>query len=85
MWRALFVAIGLTILIIGAECLCLDKATLAAPKTPPPAEIQSFGAVEPQAPASRDIVPPDWAAWSLMSAGAVVVLYTFVIPGRLKT
>ena len=30
----------------------------------------------------QEIVPPDWAPWSLIGAGAVVVLYSFTIPRR---
>ena len=29
-----------------------------------------------------EVVPPEWAPWSLMGAGAVVVLYSFTIPKR---
>lgn len=30
-----------------------------------------------------DVVPPEWAPWSLMSAGAVIILYSFTIPKRM--
>ena len=29
------------------------------------------------------IVPPDWAPWSLISAGAVIMLYSFTLPKKL--
>jgi len=29
-----------------------------------------------------EVVPPEWAPWSLMGGGAVVVLYSFTIPKR---
>ncbi len=32
-----------------------------------------------------EFVPADWAPWSLKSAGAVVILYSFTIPKKLKT
>ena len=30
----------------------------------------------------REVIPPDWAPWSLMGTGAVVMLYSFTIPQR---
>jgi hypothetical protein len=29
--------------------------------------------------------PPDWAPWSLVSTGAVVMLYSFTLPKKLKS
>ncbi len=72
MWRALFLALGISSCIIGLESLAIDKAVLK----PQPAE------VEGAPPVQREITPPDWAPWSLMSGGVVVVLYSFTIPKR---
>jgi hypothetical protein len=74
MWRAFFLAIGITAALVGAQCLVLDRAILVqrAPATP--------GGPPPM----REIVPPDWAAWSLISGGAVVVLYSFTVPRKLQ-
>ncbi len=33
---------------------------------------------------AHDLVPAEWAPWSLMSTGAVVVLYSFTLPQKLK-
>jgi hypothetical protein len=30
-----------------------------------------------------EVVPPDWAPWSLMSTGAVVMLYSYTLPKKL--
>jgi hypothetical protein len=30
-----------------------------------------------------EIVPPDWTPWSLMSTGAVVMLYSYTLPKKL--
>lgn len=39
-----------------------------------------FGSAAPPAPlASRDIEPPEWAPWSLLSSGAVIILYALTI------
>jgi hypothetical protein len=73
MWRAFFLAVGITAAVVGAQCLVLDRAVLvkqnpATPGGPPP---------------MREIVPPEWAPWSLISGGAVVVLYSFTVPRKL--
>jgi hypothetical protein len=68
MWRAFFLAIGLFTFILGFECLLIDRATFS--------DIESG--------AARDLIPPDWAPWSLMSAGAVVMLYSFTLPAKFK-
>jgi hypothetical protein len=31
---------------------------------------------------NKEVTPPEWAPWSLMSLGAVTLLYSFTLPGR---
>ncbi len=73
MWRAFFLAAGIYCCILGAECLAIDRAILVTK-----AEDHNVEAEH------REILPPAWAPWSLISAGAVVVLYSFTIPRRAK-
>jgi hypothetical protein len=83
MWRAMALAIGISFCILGAECLVIDKAVLAGSR-PVTAETGVFGqtaAVEKP----REIQPPEWAPWSLISLGAVVMLYSFTIPKRVAS
>ena len=80
MWRALFLAIGVTLVILGAECMVLEKAVLAAPKQQ--ASDSQYFTAPLTSGRGREIVPPEWAPWSLISAGAVVILYSFTIPRR---
>jgi hypothetical protein len=35
-------------------------------------------------PGGKAYTPPDWAPWSLMSAGAVIMLYSFTVPKRMN-
>jgi hypothetical protein len=81
MWRAFFLAIGITMCIWGAECLVIEKAVLAG-ETPP--QQQNLGTYfsEPLRPAQREFKPPEWAPWSLLSTGAIVILYSFTLPRR---
>jgi hypothetical protein len=69
MWRSFFLAIGAYSCLLGVEALAVEKAVLKVH----PHERQS---------ATREIVPPDWAPWSLLGTGAVVVLYSFTVPQR---
>jgi hypothetical protein len=74
MIRSFFLAIGIFALILGGECLVLDRAVLA-----PRGESTIEGLTQ------REITPPEWAPWSLLSAGAVVILYSFTLPEKMKT
>jgi hypothetical protein len=73
MWRAFFLAFGLSLLLVGLECLVVDDFVLAA-------RFNAGAAAE----SARNIKPPEWAPWSLLSAGAVTMLYSFTIPQRVK-
>jgi hypothetical protein len=77
MWRALFVALGFYCCLLGVECLAVEKAVLADRQEP----TQGFGRLDMRM-RNRELIPPDWAPWSLMSTGAVTMLYTITIPKR---
>jgi hypothetical protein len=78
--RSFFLAIGIFAIILGAECLVLDRAVLAASKEP-----TVSGFADRMTTGQREIVPPDWAPWSLLSAGAIVILYSFSLPAKMKS
>ncbi len=80
MFRAFFLAIGFYAFLLGLECLVVDKAVLH------PTEDSGASAMAQQiAPSYRELSPPDWAPWSLLSAGAVVMLYSFTIPAKMRS
>ncbi len=74
MFRSLFLALGAYSCLLGVEALALEKAVLKKPVEGHPRQYTE-----------EDLVPPEWAPWSLMSAGAVVVLYSFSIPRRARS
>jgi hypothetical protein len=78
MWRSFFLAVGIYCALLGVECLALEKVTVQVKGRP------AAQAMVAAAPSLKEITPPEWAPWSLMSAGAVVVLYSFTIPKRVK-
>jgi hypothetical protein len=73
MWRSFFLAVGIFLCILGVESLAVDRAVLSGPSSAGGA-FQSPG---------REFTPPEWAPWTLMSCGAVVLLYSFTIPRRM--
>ncbi len=72
MFRALFLALGVYTCLLGVEALAVERAVLKKPEKSPAAQ-------------QKVVVPPDWAPWSLMGGGAVVVLYSFTIPRRVNS
>jgi hypothetical protein len=80
MWRSFFLAIGFFVMILGMECLGVERVSLKIREDPPPAT--SPFDTEPKVGAPKQIVPPPWAPWSLLATGAVTCLYSFTIPRR---
>jgi hypothetical protein len=80
MWRALFLAVGFFVMLLGVECLGIETITLKMHEKPP-APVSPFD-TPPAEGALRQLNPPPWAPWSLLSSGAVMCLYSFTIPRR---
>ena len=80
MWRAMFLSIGIFLILFGIQCLGIQQFTFKSREEPPPANsiFESAPTVGPQ----KKFNPPAWAPWSLMAGGAVVCLYSFTIPKR---
>lgn len=81
MWKSFFLAVGIFLCIVGAECLAVQKFVLKA-RAPAEQRNEWFAASEPKLGPQKEIVPREWAPWSLMSTGAVVCLYSFTLPRR---
>jgi len=80
MWRSLFLAAGIVLCILGAECLILEKAVLAQKEEQPSGDTAALFAPPPSK--SKEIKPPEWAPWSLLASGTVIILYSYSIPRR---
>jgi hypothetical protein len=78
----MFLAVGISTCILGAECLVVEKFVLGS-EGPPTAESPATLFGSPSSPgmgtAARELEPPDWAPWSMLSAGAVVILYAVTL------
>lgn len=80
MWRSLFLAMGIVLCILGAECLVLEKAVLAR-NDEQPDQTKSYLVSAPE-PSREEFEPPEWLPWGLISFGAVVILYSYSLPRR---
>ena len=69
--QAGFLAIGAYCCLLGVEAMAVEKAVVKISPT------------DPQT-ATREVMPPDWAPWSLLGTGAVVVLYSFSVPQKIS-
>jgi len=65
MWRSALLAAGIFACVVGVEMLFIDSALL----------MPVGGAGGP-----RPFAAPDWAPWTLISAGAVTVLHFCKLP-----
>lgn len=81
MWRSFFIALGITAIIMGAECLAIEKAILVAPSAANTGNSVNSGQRLP----GKEYAPPEWVPWGLLSSGAVVVLYSFMLPKRVAS
>ena len=78
MWRSLFTAIGIMLIVLGAECLFVDSASVFASQ-----ETASF--VDPTSPPvtiTKTVRPTEGLPWMLMAVGAITVLYSVTIQGK---
>jgi len=86
MWRAFFLAIGVYLMVLGVQCLGVQKFVLKSREPVVQQAQQAFLFIQrqPQLGPHKEVDPPPWAPWSLMSTGAVVCLYSFSIPNRMN-
>jgi hypothetical protein len=86
MWRAIFLGVGITLCILGAECIVVEKAVLAnsatAPATPIPAMDPAYYTGAANGP--QEIQSAEWMPWFFLTTGIVVIIYSVTIPRRLQ-
>lgn len=81
MWRALFLAIGVYLCLLGAQCLAIDQFVLKLREPPVPSSNPFAG----EKPGPQKVLrPPEWAPWSLMATGTVTIIYSFTLPRWVK-
>ena len=78
MLRPLFCALGIAALILGSEFLVINRATLTIPADSS-LEGRPFLQSMHETTHTKEFVPPEWAPWTLLSVGAVLVLYSTTV------
>ena len=84
MWRALFLAMGFYSVLLGIQCLGVEKFTLVLRDDPPVVDVGLLDKAPSNVGPKKVITPKEWSPWSLLAGGAVVCLYSFTLPSRLK-
>lgn len=82
MWRAIFIALGIMAMIFGLECLAIDSAVFYSGR-----ETTAIDFIDPTGTPSgliKEWRPKDWLPWTVLSAGAITVLYAFTLPRRFR-
>lgn len=89
MFRSSFFAAGLFVLLSGTSFLFIDKMVLTHKvvlEEPEPVREPEFRGFLGMTTLNEDqqevLNPPDWAAFSMMSIGAVTMLYAAALPKR---
>jgi hypothetical protein len=82
MVKSCFFAIGMFATLCGVSLLFVDKVVLNGNEEPQTESAISsmFSSVTPEQ--QKVIDPPEWAAFSLMSVGAVTMLYSVALPKK---
>ena len=73
MGRAFLLAIGISLCLVGGECLVLDKVILARPRLS--RHSSDLSALDVSTP-RKVLVPPEAAPWMLLAGGAIAVIYS---------
>jgi hypothetical protein len=75
MWRTFFLAVGVFLCILGAQCLAVDKFVLKGSE----ADARTDLLTGQKTVVHREISPPEWVPWSFLSSGAITCIYSFTL------
>lgn len=68
------------LVILGIECLLIDSATVFAA-----GESRATDFIDPSREpgnSTKVVQPSEWMPWTMLSSGAVVILYAITLPRR---
>lgn len=85
MWRAIFFGGGLFVASWGGSFLMVDRMVLTMETAPAPIQRQDDVRglfITRGADNKAEFNPPEWAAFTLISVGAVTMLYAIALPKR---
>jgi len=83
MFRSLSLAIGIFVMLLGVQCLGVERVELnIRQKSAAPPQRQFLFDNTPQVAPNVTYTPPSWMPWVLLGGGAVTCLYSFTLSGR---
>lgn len=80
MWRSLFLAVGIMVIVLGIETMFIESASVYAA-----AESTATDFVDPgTTPAQTTKVwqPGEKFPWAMIAIGAIIILYAITLPKR---
>ncbi|MEM6363755.1 MAG: hypothetical protein AAF539_05430 [Planctomycetota bacterium] len=80
MWRSLFMAVGIMVILVGAESLLIDEAVVYAAGESTAVDFMD-PAMQP-AQVTKTWSPSERFPWAMLAGGAVIVLYAVTLPKR---
>ncbi|MCC9643943.1 hypothetical protein LOC71_16800 [Rhodopirellula sp. JC740] len=80
MWRSLFMAVGIMMVILGVETMLIDSATVYAAAESSAVEFMDPGVTPAQT--TKVWTPSERFPWVMLAIGAVVILYAITLPKR---
>ena len=81
MWRAFFLAMGLTTMLFGSQLLAVEKVVFRLHEDPPPPKPNQTTPGPTVGPAIELKTQP-WMPYSLLATGAIVSIYSFTLSRR---
>jgi hypothetical protein len=82
MWKSLFIALGIFVFLLGAQCLATQKFVMRPQPVAANPPLKPDGTPAPPAMVQKEITPRVWAPWGLMALGIVVFGYSCTLPRR---
>ena len=82
MWRTIFIAFGVMAIILGFECLVIDSANFYSSREA--SMVDFFDPSGAPARSTREWRPNEWMPWTILSLGAITVVYAFTLPARFR-
>jgi hypothetical protein len=85
MVKSAFLGLGIFLVLLGLQMMVSDQIELRFTEQAPQSTASSmFAMAGGSEPKPIKFQPPEWAPWTFAGVGAVTILYSILLPGRLK-
>ena len=80
MWKSFFMAVGITVALVGVQFLGVEKIVLKYREDPPPKKSPYDDA--PKTGPLIEIKGAPWVPYSLLATGVIISIYSVTLPRR---